>query len=1096
MARKVRIAAIAVLSMAASASAGFVTFNDVCYSSTSGHPALQPHVTTYNIGSGSPGPTSGQLVDKETGESTGVTLYLSQSGGVQWQPDLTSGGDDCAVGTDARSVFDPLATASLKGTVSYGSTGWSVYATFTGLNPAKTYEFVTTANRNEPSYTDRFTRYTISGADAFVNESTPGTIITNGGASTAFNTGDNTATGYVARWTGIRPGADKSFFVRAQADGAQNMAYAFDAIMLAETTIAVNILPDQINTVVGSATVSGAVRIPAGSNADAPVHVTLTSNNPAVADLIGATGGVLTLTFPQGGATEQTIQIDIGQAGNATISSTNDAASVEDDTLPVTVQMGAVDVNPLAVSAPSGSLLPVTVSISAGANDTRAVQVTLTSGNPAVADLIGGTGGVLVLDFAQGGASQQTVDLQLGVVDQTIITTTNNGGLANASLPVTVQTGALTVTPASIAAYANAIRPVMISISAGANDTRSIQVTLTSNDPAVADLIGGTGGVMVVDFPEGGVPQHTVNVQLGAVLDQTTTIDLTNDGGLTNASISVTVAELRSWVVPINELQGGVNGPDPTTSWQMVATGGYDSGGPYSGSYPLDGRYYWRLWDPGLVWQRVYWKFDAPDVPSQPRLYTIECWVPYLGPDDPRSWKQIDVALNGVIGDQLLLDSNGLMIPRNSHNQWIKKGQLEPTEVESGWKPTGPGPNAPDGPECGAGSAGFYMWLKKDCMLYMDGSTLAGLKYGVSALRITEVFSAAPVCDPAASDGPVDLRCIGNADPLYTIGEGFGLGREGTIDGNTLAVEGYRWPCNEGSTQILPLSPGLPYDMEHPEYGTYTAQLPTGDVSFKLRYNGFNTLKWRTDTVGSFSKYNVFTLNEVPDQEFVSGYYGRLYVLATKGGGSSGKLRVEAVYSNGPSVVTEANLYDWFNQDGDAGSLAVGIDGRLRTEGEDVIGFERLNNYGLAPNPSADPPWQFGENGGNHGGAFVFVHPIDLDRTRTLTQVKISLGDVESFGGELVVMALTFEAQPCNVPVFDVAGGEPQGMGPDGAVDQTDFAFFQACFSGNAPIGDPDSCRCFDVNGDQKIDVDDYEKFEACATGPGLGPPPAGCDQP
>lgn len=1093
MTRNILVLALALLGMATSSDAAFVAYNDICYSSANGHPALQPNVTTYNVGNGSPGPSSGQLVDKATGASTGVTMYLSQTGGMQWQPDLTTGGDDCDLGTDARSVFDPLATVSLKGTLSYGTAGWSVYATFTGLNPSRSYEFVTTANRNNAAYTDRFTRYTILGADAYTNESTPGTIITGGGASTAFNTGDNTANGYVARWTGIRPGTDGSFYVRAQADGTQYMAYAFDAIMLAETTIAVNIQPDQINTVVGAATVDGLVSIPAGSNAGAPVHVILTSSNPAVANVVGSTGGVLELTFPQGGATEQSIQIDIGQAGTATITSTNDAVGVGNDALPVTVQAGAVAVTPAPVTGPSGSIRTVDVSITAGANETRSVQVTLTSSSAAVANLIDGSGDVLVLDFPQGGATVQTVSIELGAIGTASISFSNDGGLSNPGLAVNVESGAVALTPWSLAALPGSIRPVMVSISSGANDTRSIQVTLTSNDPTVADVIGGTGGVLVLDFLEGGVPQQTVDVQLGAELDTTTTIDATNDGGLTDASLIVNVANLRSWVLPIAELHSDSGQPsNPARAWQMVPTGGYDDGGVYTGTYPLDGRYYWRTWDLDLVWQQVYWRFDAEDIPSQPRLYRIENWVPYLGENDPRTWKQIDVKINGIVGEGT--NYNSLMIPRNSHNQWIAKGLLRPAETEGGWKPAGPGPNAPDGPECGAASSGDYMWLRKGSMLYMDGG-YPNIVYGVSALRITEADSVEPVCDPPVVDGPIDLRCVGNADPLYTLGEPFGTGREATIDGNTLAVEGYRWPCNEGSTQVLPLSPGLPYDSEHPEYATYTAHLPSGDIDFKLRYDGNNTLKWRTDQSGIFSKYNVFTLNEVPDREFVSGHYGRLYVLATKGGGSSGTLRVEAVYSEGPSEIAEANLYDWFNQDGDDFSMAVGIDGRLRSDDPEVIGFERLNNYGLAPNPTADPPWQVGNNGGDHGGAFLFVHPFDLTRGRTLTQIKLSVGDVESFGGELVVLAVSFGAAPCSIPVFDVVGGPPDGQGPDGAVDQLDFAVFQTCFNGDGPILDPALCHCLDVNGDLKINADDYAKFEECATGPYVLDPPPGCDE-
>jgi len=211
----------------------WTAYNDVVYSSNPayGHPPLQPNVTTINIGAGSPGPSSGMLKDFTTGADTGVTAALSQSGGVTWQPDPVSGGTDCNIGTDARNTFGPD-TASLNGVVYYGSTGWYVDLTLTGLDPSKRYEFATSANRNNNTYTDRYTKYTLMGASSFTNSSTPGVSIGNGGASSTFLTGYNTVNGYVARWTNIDPGPDGSFTVRAEAGSAQYKAYAFSAFKL------------------------------------------------------------------------------------------------------------------------------------------------------------------------------------------------------------------------------------------------------------------------------------------------------------------------------------------------------------------------------------------------------------------------------------------------------------------------------------------------------------------------------------------------------------------------------------------------------------------------------------------------------------------------------------------------------------------------------------------------------------------------------------------------------------------------------------------------------------------------------------------------
>ncbi|MCL6628084.1 MAG: fibronectin type III domain-containing protein, partial [Armatimonadetes bacterium] len=259
------LSVLAMLVFAASAFADFTAYNDCVWNST--HPPLQPNVTTINIGSGSPGPSSGVLKDFYTGASTGVTATLTQSGGVVWQPDLSSGGDDCPVGTDARNVFNTN-TASLKGVIYYGSSGWYVDLTFTGLNPNMEYEFVTSANRNGSSYTTRLTKYTISGADAFVNESTPGVTIGSGGASSTFCTGYN-INGYVARWTHINPGADGTFKIRAEAGSSEYRAYAFSAFMLKETAsgsrVAITSGPFATITGTDSATITWTTSVEADS---------------------------------------------------------------------------------------------------------------------------------------------------------------------------------------------------------------------------------------------------------------------------------------------------------------------------------------------------------------------------------------------------------------------------------------------------------------------------------------------------------------------------------------------------------------------------------------------------------------------------------------------------------------------------------------------------------------------------------------------------------------------------------------------------------------------------------------------------------------
>ncbi len=221
------------------ANANFVAYNDCVFLATKGQ-SISPNATTYNIGTNSPGPSSGLLKDIATGAYTGVTATLSQTGNPVWQPGddpspWVTGGSNCDAGTDANNTFGGF--VDVKGVTYYGSSsGWSVTLTLSGLDPAKGYTFATTANRNDPAYTNRVSRFTISGADGFVNSSTAGTAITNGGASTAFNTGSNTATGYVARWTAINPGSDGQIQITAVADNmtAQYKAYAFSVFQVTE----------------------------------------------------------------------------------------------------------------------------------------------------------------------------------------------------------------------------------------------------------------------------------------------------------------------------------------------------------------------------------------------------------------------------------------------------------------------------------------------------------------------------------------------------------------------------------------------------------------------------------------------------------------------------------------------------------------------------------------------------------------------------------------------------------------------------------------------------------------------------------------------
>ena len=78
-------------------------YNDCVYRSSDQY--IAPNVTTYGIGNRYTGPTSGPLIDQATGDDTGVTVTLTENGGVTWQVEPSSGGHDCAAGTDAHNTF-------------------------------------------------------------------------------------------------------------------------------------------------------------------------------------------------------------------------------------------------------------------------------------------------------------------------------------------------------------------------------------------------------------------------------------------------------------------------------------------------------------------------------------------------------------------------------------------------------------------------------------------------------------------------------------------------------------------------------------------------------------------------------------------------------------------------------------------------------------------------------------------------------------------------------------------------------------------------------------------------------------------------------
>lgn len=199
-----------------SSSNTFTAYNDLSWSI--GQP--NTNITLYTTGQ------SGLLKDYSTGNNTSVNLVIS--GGY-----VTSGtylqGSDASSGTDAHKVFNGIVGGG--GVTSYSATNLTF--SFTGLDPNLSYELVLFGNRNETSYTDRMTTTAISDVISFLNTSTRGSNFSGTSDPTVtITSGYNTANGYVARFTGINPGADGDMLITVSSPTGKFYA---NALMLKAT---------------------------------------------------------------------------------------------------------------------------------------------------------------------------------------------------------------------------------------------------------------------------------------------------------------------------------------------------------------------------------------------------------------------------------------------------------------------------------------------------------------------------------------------------------------------------------------------------------------------------------------------------------------------------------------------------------------------------------------------------------------------------------------------------------------------------------------------------------------------------------------------
>jgi len=153
---------------------------------------------------------TGSLKDSATNLAVNtVSMTGSNVNGL----DPQGSGGNFNSGTDAYNWFNGI--CDITAGFELDAADWDNIVTFNGLDPNSTYDIVLTYNRNNNTYTNRWTNITIQGADSYINTSSSG-VVTHGSSSVGINTGYNTVNGHVARWSSISPGADSSFSVKSE----------------------------------------------------------------------------------------------------------------------------------------------------------------------------------------------------------------------------------------------------------------------------------------------------------------------------------------------------------------------------------------------------------------------------------------------------------------------------------------------------------------------------------------------------------------------------------------------------------------------------------------------------------------------------------------------------------------------------------------------------------------------------------------------------------------------------------------------------------------------------------------------------------------
>jgi hypothetical protein len=215
------LGAMLVMGMGSIATAqDFTAYNDLAWITGQ----LETNITKITSPVGGSGlPSTGQLVDFDTGNPTPVTLTVT-GGSFDGAAQAAQGAAPTT--GDAFTIFD--GKVSGQGVLSYvDDVNNSLVLTFTGLDPSETYDLTFFAHRNATGW-DRASLVTLSGQDAFTNTSSVATdnpseaggVIFSGPTDTSTRLPADNDNGYVARFSNIDPGSDGTVILTISFDGS------------------------------------------------------------------------------------------------------------------------------------------------------------------------------------------------------------------------------------------------------------------------------------------------------------------------------------------------------------------------------------------------------------------------------------------------------------------------------------------------------------------------------------------------------------------------------------------------------------------------------------------------------------------------------------------------------------------------------------------------------------------------------------------------------------------------------------------------------------------------------------------------------------